>query len=115
MGSMDSEYDMGSMHSDLSLLEDTSTLNEAVLANTPISRVTPPFTRPPNPAMQALSSQRREAHNRSPVSFREGRRASDTSLTQGELSLSLMLPEHRIFLKGSERSVSIFNRLMFVC
>ncbi|NIG60409.1 serine/threonine-protein kinase SIK2-like [Pontoporia blainvillei] len=33
--------------------------------------------------MQALSSQKREAHNRSPVSFREGRRASDTSLTQG--------------------------------
>ncbi|KAI4880394.1 hypothetical protein NFI96_018696 [Prochilodus magdalenae] len=83
LGSVDSEYDMGSMHSDLSLLEDTSSLNEAVLANTPISRVTPPFARPPNPAMQALTSQRREAHNRSPVSFREGRRASDTSLTQG--------------------------------
>ncbi|XP_022530760.1 serine/threonine-protein kinase SIK2 [Astyanax mexicanus] len=83
LGSVDSEYDMGSMHSDLSLLEDTSSLNEAVLANTPISRVTPPFARPANPAMQALSSQRREAHNRSPVSFREGRRASDTSLTQG--------------------------------
>ncbi|KAJ8388310.1 hypothetical protein AAFF_G00134640 [Aldrovandia affinis] len=33
--------------------------------------------------MQALSFQKREAHNRSPISFREGRRASDTSLTQG--------------------------------
>ncbi|XP_010579767.1 PREDICTED: serine/threonine-protein kinase SIK2 isoform X3 [Haliaeetus leucocephalus] len=39
--------------------------------------------RPANPAMQALTSQKRETHNRSPVSFREGRRASDTSLTQG--------------------------------
>ncbi|XP_054659330.1 serine/threonine-protein kinase SIK2 isoform X3 [Grus americana] len=39
--------------------------------------------RPANPAMQALASQKRETHNRSPVSFREGRRASDTSLTQG--------------------------------
>ncbi|MCJ8739997.1 hypothetical protein PDJAM_G00053640 [Pangasius djambal] len=86
LGSMDSEYDTGSMHSDLSLLEDASSINEAVLANASISRVTPPFisrVTPPNPAMHVLSSQRRETHNRSPVSFREGRRASDTSLTQG--------------------------------
>ncbi|MCI4385755.1 hypothetical protein PGIGA_G00054330 [Pangasianodon gigas] len=86
LSSMDSEYDTGSMHSDLSLLEDASSINEAVLANASISRVTPPFisrVTPPNPAMHVLSSQRRETHNRSPVSFREGRRASDTSLTQG--------------------------------
>uniref|UniRef100_A0A671NB23 non-specific serine/threonine protein kinase n=1 Tax=Sinocyclocheilus anshuiensis TaxID=1608454 RepID=A0A671NB23_9TELE len=85
LGSVDSEYDMGSMHSDLSLLEDAPSLNEVVLANTPITRMTPPFisARPANPTMQALSAQRRETHNRSPISFREGRRASDTSLTQG--------------------------------
>ncbi|MBN3319599.1 SIK2 kinase, partial [Atractosteus spatula] len=85
LGSVDSEYDMGFVHSDLSLLEDTPALNEVVLANTSITRMTPPFigARPANPAMQALSSQKREAHNRSPISFREGRRASDTSLTQG--------------------------------
>lgn len=91
---MDSEYDTGSMHSDLSLLEDTSSINEAVLANASISRVTPPFisrVTPPNPAMHVLSSQRRETHNRSPVSFREGRRASDTSLTQGQHSCFLSL------------------------
>ncbi|XP_026869468.2 serine/threonine-protein kinase SIK2 isoform X1 [Electrophorus electricus] len=86
LGSVESQYDMGSMHSDLGATEDPPSLNEVVLANAPISRVTPPpfvGTRPPNPAMQALSSQRRDIHNRSPVSFREGRRASDTSLTQG--------------------------------
>ncbi|KAM9468482.1 serine/threonine-protein kinase SIK2 isoform 1-T1 [Clarias gariepinus] len=86
LGSMDSEYDTGSMHSDLSLLEDASSINEAVLAKASISHVTAPFisrVTPPNPAMHVLSSQRRETHNRSPVSFREGRRASDTSLTQG--------------------------------
>ncbi|KAA0701958.1 Serine/threonine-protein kinase SIK2 [Triplophysa tibetana] len=85
LGSVDSEYDMGSMHSDLSLLEDTPSLNEVALANTPVTRMTPPFisARPANPTMQALGAQRRETHNRSPISFREGRRASDTSLTQG--------------------------------
>ncbi|KAK6469298.1 serine/threonine-protein kinase SIK2-like [Huso huso] len=78
LGSMDSEYETGSVHSDLSLLEEPPAL----------SRMTPPFIgmRPPNPAMQALSAQKREAHNRSPVSFREGRRASDTSLTQGTVA-----------------------------
>ncbi|KAJ8256951.1 hypothetical protein COCON_G00191030 [Conger conger] len=74
LGSVDSEYDLASMHSDLSLLEDPSA-----------AHVTPPFIslKPTNPAMHALTAQRREAHNRSPISFREGRRASDTSLTQG--------------------------------
>ncbi|KAM7137861.1 serine/threonine-protein kinase SIK2 isoform 1-T1 [Macrochelys suwanniensis] len=85
LGSIDSEYDMGSFQRDLNFLEDTPTLKEMVLANQPAPRMTPPFIglRPANPAMQALTSQKREAHNRSPVSFREGRRASDTSLTQG--------------------------------
>ncbi|CAM5121470.1 unnamed protein product [Natator depressus] len=85
LGSIDSEYDMGSFQRDLNFLEDTPTLKEMVLANQPAPRMTSPFIglRPTNPAMQALTSQKREAHNRSPVSFREGRRASDTSLTQG--------------------------------
>lgn len=88
MGSMDSDigYDMGSVHSDISLLEDPPSLSEVVSANSSAPAVTPtPFlsARPANPAMAALTSQHREAHNRSPISFREGRRASDTSLTQG--------------------------------
>ncbi|XP_070808483.1 serine/threonine-protein kinase SIK2 [Pituophis catenifer annectens] len=85
LSSVDSEYDMGSIQRDLNFLEDTSSLKEMVLANPPAPRLTPPFIglRPPNPAMQALAAHKREAHNRSPVSFREGRRASDTSLTQG--------------------------------
>ncbi|XP_032084703.1 serine/threonine-protein kinase SIK2 isoform X1 [Thamnophis elegans] len=85
LSSVDSEYDMGSIQRDLNFLEDTSSLKEMVLANPPAPRMNPPFIglRPPNPAMQALAAQKREAHNRSPVSFREGRRASDTSLTQG--------------------------------
>ncbi|XP_057695961.1 serine/threonine-protein kinase SIK2 isoform X2 [Corythoichthys intestinalis] len=87
-GSMDSDigYDMGSMHSDLSLLEDSPSLSEVVLANSTVSRVPPTSflsARPTNPAMAALTSQHRDTHNRSPISFREGRRASDTSLTQG--------------------------------
>lgn len=87
MGSVDSDmgYDMGSVHSDISLLEDPPSLGEGVSANS--SAVgTAPFlsARPANPAMAALTSQHREAHNRSPISFREGRRASDTSLTQGQ-------------------------------
>ncbi|XP_072248560.1 serine/threonine-protein kinase SIK2 [Leuresthes tenuis] len=88
MGSVDSDigYDMGSMHSDLSLLEDPPSLSEVVPANSSAPGITPaPFlsARPANPAMAALTSQHRETHNRSPISFREGRRASDTSLTQG--------------------------------
>ncbi|TNN01839.1 hypothetical protein fugu_011221 [Takifugu bimaculatus] len=88
MGSVDSDmgYDMGSMHSDIGLLEDPPSLSELVSSSTSTQTVTPsPFlsARPPNPAMAALTSQHRETHNRSPISFREGRRASDTSLTQG--------------------------------
>ncbi|XP_054853446.1 serine/threonine-protein kinase SIK2 isoform X2 [Eublepharis macularius] len=85
LSSVDSEYDMGSIQQDLNFLEDTPSLKEMVLANQPAPRMTPRFIglRPANPAMQALASQKREAHNRSPISFREGRRASDTSLTQG--------------------------------
>ncbi|XP_060642926.2 serine/threonine-protein kinase SIK2 [Anolis sagrei] len=89
LSSVDSEYDMGSIQRDLSFLEDGPSLKEVVLTNPPAPRMTPPTPlpfiglRPANPAMQALASHKREAHNRSPVSFREGRRASDTSLTQG--------------------------------
>ncbi|KAE8592602.1 hypothetical protein XENTR_v10018806 [Xenopus tropicalis] len=84
LGSVDSEYDMGSIQSDLSF-QDDGTMNEVVMANQSVTRLTPPFIglRPTNLAMPTLPSQKREAHNRSPVSFREGRRASDTSLTQG--------------------------------
>ncbi|XP_020918428.1 serine/threonine-protein kinase SIK2 isoform X2 [Sus scrofa] len=85
LDSVDSEYDMGSVQRDLHFLEDDPSLKDIMVANQPSPRMTSPFVslRPANPAMQALSSQKREAHNRSPVSFREGRRASDTSLTQG--------------------------------
>ncbi|KAM8815631.1 serine/threonine-protein kinase SIK2 isoform 2-T2 [Rhynchonycteris naso] len=85
LDSVDSEYDMGTVQRDLNFLEDNPSLKNIMLANQPSLRMTSPFVslRPANPAMQALSSQKREAHNRSPVSFREGRRASDTSLTQG--------------------------------
>lgn len=90
LDSVDSEYDMGSVQRDLNFLEDNPSLKDIMLANPPSPRMTSPFIslRPANPAMQALSSQKREAHNRSPVSFREGRRASDTSLTQGDRPLS---------------------------
>ncbi|XP_028720756.1 serine/threonine-protein kinase SIK2 isoform X3 [Peromyscus leucopus] len=85
LDSVDSEYDMGSAQRDMNFLEDSPSLKDIMLANQPSPRMTSPFIslRPTNPAMQALSSQKREVHNRSPVSFREGRRASDTSLTQG--------------------------------
>ncbi|KFQ14626.1 Serine/threonine-protein kinase SIK2, partial [Leptosomus discolor] len=85
LGSIDSEYGMGSIQRDIKFLEDTPSLKEMVLTNQQAPRMTTPFIglRPANPAMQALASQKRETHNRSPVSFREGRRASDTSLTQG--------------------------------
>lgn len=85
LDSVDSEYDMGSAQRDLNFPEDSPSLKDIMLANQPSPRMTPFISlRPANPAMQALSSQKREAHNRSPVSFREGRRASDTSLTQGK-------------------------------
>ncbi|KAM4742580.1 LOW QUALITY PROTEIN: serine/threonine-protein kinase SIK2 [Anableps anableps] len=88
MGSVDSDigYDMGSAHSDLGLLEDSPSLSEVIPASSSATGCSPPpfmMARPPNPAMAALTSQHRETHNRSPISFREGRRASDTSLTQG--------------------------------
>uniref|UniRef100_A0A8B9G913 non-specific serine/threonine protein kinase n=1 Tax=Amazona collaria TaxID=241587 RepID=A0A8B9G913_9PSIT len=85
LGSIDSEYDMGSVQRDTKFLEDTPSLKEMVLTNQQAPGMARPFLglRPANPAMQALASQKRETHNRSPVSFREGRRASDTSLTQG--------------------------------
>ncbi|KAG7281736.1 hypothetical protein CRUP_028050, partial [Coryphaenoides rupestris] len=76
LGSVDSDmgYEMGSVNSDLSLLAGSSAPRQAP----------GPFlsARPANPTMAALTCQRRETHNRSPISFREGRRASDTSLTQ---------------------------------
>lgn len=78
-------YDMGSVHSDVGLLEDPPSLGELVSSNTHAVAPSPFLSaRPPNPAMAALTSQHRETHNRSPISFREGRRASDTSLTQGQ-------------------------------
>ncbi|XP_076969093.1 serine/threonine-protein kinase SIK2 isoform X3 [Tamandua tetradactyla] len=85
LDSVDSEYDMGSVQRDLNFLEDNPSLKDIMLANQPSAHMASPFIslRPANPAMQALGTQKREAHNRSPVSFREGRRASDTSLTQG--------------------------------
>ncbi|XP_075046962.1 serine/threonine-protein kinase SIK2 [Mixophyes fleayi] len=85
LGSVDSEYDMGSIQSDLNFQDDVGALNEVTLANQSVTRLTPPYIglRPTNLPMPAITSQKREAHNRSPVSFREGRRASDTSLTQG--------------------------------
>lgn len=96
MGSVDSDigYDMGSMHSDLGLLEDPPSLSEVVPPNSSPPGVTPTSflsARPANPAMAALTSQHRETHNRSPISFREGRRASDTSLTQGQKQLDFFL------------------------
>lgn len=88
---------MGSIQRDVSFLEDTPSLKEMVLTTQPAPRMTPPFIglRPANPAMQALTSQKRETHNRSPISFREGRRASDTSLTQGNKRAACMeAPRH---------------------
>ncbi|XP_009872132.1 PREDICTED: serine/threonine-protein kinase SIK2, partial [Apaloderma vittatum] len=85
LGSINSECDMGSIQRDMKFLEDTPSLKEMVLTSQQAPRMTTAFVglRPANPAMQVLASQKRETHNRSPVSFREGRRASDTSLTQG--------------------------------
>ncbi|MEQ2190789.1 hypothetical protein XENOCAPTIV_010377 [Xenoophorus captivus] len=79
MGSVDSDigYDMGSAHSDLGLLEDSPSLSEVIPASSSTPGCSPaPFmmARPPNPAMVALTSQHRETLNRSPISFREGRR-----------------------------------------
>ncbi|KAK7882564.1 hypothetical protein WMY93_028738 [Mugilogobius chulae] len=82
MGSVDSDigYDMGSVQSDFGLFEEPSPVAEVVPGSGPTQFLS---ARATNPAMAALTSHHREAHNRSPISFREGRRASDTSLTQG--------------------------------
>ncbi|KAL4647488.1 serine/threonine-protein kinase SIK2-like [Arapaima gigas] len=83
VGSMDSEYDAGSIHSDLGLFEDQPSLADVPQADIPFTRKTYMGIQPPDPSVPALSLKWREAHNHSPVCFREGRRASDTSLTQG--------------------------------
>lgn len=84
LGSVDSEYDLGSTHSDLSLAEEPPA-HGGILSTMPASQTdsTFPGLKPSNPSPQALSSEEHKAHNHSSVSFREGRRASDTSLTQG--------------------------------
>ncbi|XP_042566261.1 serine/threonine-protein kinase SIK2 [Clupea harengus] len=107
LGSVDSECDMGS---DLGLLDDSAPLAEAGLANASVTHMTPPFLagRPANPAMQALTSQRRETHNRSPTSFREGRRASDTSLTQGTHTPSEQAPARVIW--GRTKGILELNK-----
>uniref|UniRef100_A0A672R1M9 non-specific serine/threonine protein kinase n=1 Tax=Sinocyclocheilus grahami TaxID=75366 RepID=A0A672R1M9_SINGR len=81
LGSMDSEYSMGSTQSDFSLPEENPALKD-VLSTTPASPTAPVFLgmKPPEPS---LNTEGQSAHNHSLVSFREGRRASDTSLTQG--------------------------------
>uniref|UniRef100_A0A671SGV0 Salt-inducible kinase 2b n=2 Tax=Sinocyclocheilus anshuiensis TaxID=1608454 RepID=A0A671SGV0_9TELE len=81
---MDSEYSMGSTQSDFSLPEENRALKEA-LSTTPASSAAPVFLsmKPPEPTLQPLNTEGQDAHNHSLVSFREGRRASDTSLTQG--------------------------------
>ncbi|XP_066516623.1 serine/threonine-protein kinase SIK2a [Hoplias malabaricus] len=85
LGSMDSEYDMGSTHSDLSLPEETPPFRGNPAAAVPVNQTGPSFlcAKPTNPTLQALVSEARDPHNHTPVNFREGRRASDTSLTQG--------------------------------
>ncbi|XP_058633238.1 serine/threonine-protein kinase SIK2a isoform X2 [Onychostoma macrolepis] len=84
LGSMDSEYSMGSTQSDFSLPEENPALKDA-LSTTPASPTAPVFLgmKPPEPTLQPLNTEGQGAHNHSLVSFREGRRASDTSLTQG--------------------------------
>ncbi|KAK3527353.1 hypothetical protein QTP86_021937, partial [Hemibagrus guttatus] len=85
LGSMDSEYDLGSTNSDLSLAEEPPPHGGGMLTSTPTSQADPTFSclQPSNASPQTLISEERKAHNHSSVSFREGRRASDTSLTQG--------------------------------
>ncbi|XP_016346034.1 serine/threonine-protein kinase SIK2-like isoform X1 [Sinocyclocheilus anshuiensis] len=84
LGSMDSEYSMGSTQSDFSLPEENPALKD-VLSTTPASPTAPVFLgmKPPEPTLQPLNTEGQSSHNHSLVSFREGRRASDTSLTQG--------------------------------
>ncbi|NP_001314873.1 serine/threonine-protein kinase SIK2a isoform 1 [Danio rerio] len=77
LSSMDSQYSMGSTQSDCSFPEESPALN-----STPAGSTAPVFLsmKPPEACLQTLNPQ---GHNHSLVSFREGRRASDTSLTQG--------------------------------
>ncbi|XP_055056396.2 serine/threonine-protein kinase SIK2a isoform X1 [Misgurnus anguillicaudatus] len=84
LGSMDSEYSMGSTQSDFSLPEENSAVKDP-LNTTPASSTAPDFLnmKPPDPTLQMTNPEGQDAHNPSLVSFREGRRASDTSLTQG--------------------------------
>ncbi|XP_051529817.1 serine/threonine-protein kinase SIK2-like [Myxocyprinus asiaticus] len=84
LSSMDSEYSMGSTQSDFSLPEENPALKD-VLNTTPASSQAPVFLgmKPLNPTLQPLNPEGCDAHNHSLISFREGRRASDTSLTQG--------------------------------
>ncbi|XP_057177139.1 serine/threonine-protein kinase SIK2a [Triplophysa rosa] len=84
LGSMDSEYSMGSTQSDFSLPEENPVLKD-ILSTTPASSTAPVFLnmKPPDPTLQTINPEGRDAHNHSLVMFREGRRASDTSLTQG--------------------------------
>ncbi|KAF5891128.1 serine/threonine-protein kinase SIK2, partial [Clarias magur] len=85
LGSMDSEYDLGSTQSDLSLAEDPPPPHGGAPSAAHASQTDPALTclKPSIPSPQDLSSEDRKPHNHSSVSFREGRRASDTSLTQG--------------------------------
>lgn len=78
MDSMESECDASSIHSELSLLEDPPSLGDLPQAACSFAP-----RAPADPHVSPLSLQWRELHNHSPVCFREGRRASDTSLTQG--------------------------------
>ncbi|XP_068077154.2 serine/threonine-protein kinase SIK2a isoform X1 [Danio rerio] len=77
LSSMDSQYSMGSTQSDCSFPEESPALN-----STPAGSTAPVFLsiKPPEACLQTLNPQ---GHNHSLISFREGRRASDTSLTQG--------------------------------
>ncbi|XP_051981861.1 serine/threonine-protein kinase SIK2-like [Xyrauchen texanus] len=82
--SMDSEYSMDLTQSDFSMPEENPALKD-VLNTAPASTQAPVLLgmKPLNPTLQPLNPEGQDAHNHSLVSFREGRRASDTSLTQG--------------------------------
>lgn len=97
---MDSEYSMGSTQSDFSLPEENPVLKD-ILSTTPASSTAPVFLnmKPPDPMLQTINPEGRDDHNHSLVMFREGRRASDTSLTQGQTTDILNII-HLIFLHG---------------
>ncbi|XP_076867167.1 serine/threonine-protein kinase SIK2a [Brachyhypopomus gauderio] len=79
--STDSEYDV---HGDLSLPEETPPPGSP-LAATPVNQASPMFVcvKPTNLTVQTSSSGGQDTRSYPPIGFREGRRASDTSLTQG--------------------------------